>query len=178
MLHQSKEHDHLLPQGQQGAASLWERGGACLCAAPPRTSLRPPGVPTSSQKRTLSSRSEETGPGLRNRPPTPGSPVSAPRAASRVKRLLEAAAEDMSRRKNPWKAGKSSLRLRHPVTLGNGGVTVSKAHACVRSTPEQSHLCGRPPGGNRKSAHADSSRKFSTLCEIGACQMIMTQLEV
>lgn len=33
-----------------------------------------------------------------------------------------------------------------PVTLDNGLFTVSEAYACVRSTPQQRNLCGRPPG--------------------------------
>ena len=36
-----------------------------------------------------------------------------------------------------------------------------------------------PPGiGNRKSAPADSSRKFSTCCEICACQVVRGKLEI
>ena len=66
-----------------------------------------------------------------------------------------------------------------PITLDNGVFIVGEAHACVRRLPEQSNLCGSPPGiGNRKSARADSSRKFSTFCEIYACQVIMRQLEI
>lgn len=61
-----------------------------------------------------------------------------------------------------------------PITLDNGLFIVSEAYACVRRVLEESNLCGRPPGiGNRKSAHADSSRKFSPFCEICACQVVM-----
>lgn len=66
-----------------------------------------------------------------------------------------------------------------PITLDNGVFIVSEAYACVRRVLEESNLCGRPPGiGNRKSARADSSRKFSPFCEICACQVVMRQLEI